>query len=75
MTRVLPGLTLAAKRSGDTVTFTVTDAGEPVKGAKVKAGGKSGKTDAKGKVVLTLKSKTASRATKSGYAPATLKAK
>lgn len=73
--RVLPGLTLAAKRSGKTVTFTVTDAGDPVAGAKVKAGGRSGSTDAKGKVKLTLKSKTASRASKGGYAPATLKAK
>ena len=75
VTRVLPGLTLAGKRAGDSVTFTVTDAGEPVKSAKVKAGGKSGTTDSKGKVKLTLKSKTASRATKSGYEPATLKAK
>ena len=73
--RVLPGLTLAAKRAGNTVTFTVTDAGDPVSGAKLKAGGKSGTTNAKGKVTLTLKSKTASRATKSGYTAATLKAK
>jgi hypothetical protein len=75
VTRVLPGLSLAAKRSKNQVTFTVTDAGDPVKGASVKAGGKSGKTDAKGKVVLALKSKTASRATASGYEAATLKAK
>ncbi|WP_028062047.1 hypothetical protein [Solirubrobacter soli] len=73
--RVLPGLTLAAKRSGNTVTFTVTDAGDPVSGAKVKAGGKSATTASNGKVKLTLKSKTASQATKSGYAPATLKAR
>jgi hypothetical protein len=73
--RVLPGLSLAAKRSGGTVTFTVTDAGDPVSGAKVKAGGRSGTTSAKGKVTLKLKSKTASRATKSGYTPATLKAR
>jgi hypothetical protein len=75
VTRVLPGLSLAAKRAKHRVTFTVTDAGDPVKGATVKAGGKSGKTDAKGKLVLTLKSKTASRATATGYEPATLKAR
>jgi hypothetical protein len=75
VTRVLPGLTLAGKRSKDRVTFTVTDAGDPVKGATVKAGGKSGKTDAKGRVVLTLKSKSASRATAGGYEPASLKAR
>jgi hypothetical protein len=75
VTRVLPGLSLAAKRAKDKVTFTVTDAGDPVKGATVKAGGKSGKTDSKGRVVLTLKSKTASRATASGYEPASLKAR
>jgi hypothetical protein len=75
VTRVLPGLSLAAKRSKNKVTFTVTDAGDPVKGAAVKAGGKSGKTDAKGKVVLALKSKSASRATAGGYEPASLKAK
>ena len=73
--RVLPGLSLAAKRAGNSVTFTVTDAGDPVSGAKVKAGGKSGTTSANGKVKLALKSKTASRATKSGYEAATLKAK
>jgi hypothetical protein len=75
ITRVLPGLTLAAKRSKNKVTFTVTDAGDPVKGATVKAGGKSGKTDAKGRVVLTLKAKSASRATAGGYEPASLKAR
>ena len=35
-------------------TFTVTDAGDPVKGATVKAGGKSGKTDARAASTLTL---------------------
>jgi hypothetical protein len=75
VTRVLPGLSLAAKRSGKSVTFVVTDAGDPVKGAKVKAGGKSGTTDSKGRVTLALKSKTASRATKSGYEPASLNAR
>ena len=58
------------------MTFTVTDAGDPVKGATVKAGGKSGKTDTKGqRRSSTLKGKTASRATATGYEPAMLKAK
>jgi hypothetical protein len=71
--RVHPGLSLAGRRTGKTVTFTVTDAGDPVAGAKVKAGARSGRTDGKGRVTLALKRKTASRATKSGYEPATLK--
>jgi hypothetical protein len=76
LTRILPGLTLTAKKqSGGKVTFTVTDAGDPVKGATVKAGGKSDKTDAKGRAVLTLKGKPAAQATATGYTPATLKLK
>jgi hypothetical protein len=61
--RVLPGLALAASpaklRKGRTTTvrFTVRDAGDPVKGAKVKAGGKSGTTDSKGRVELDLPGK------------------
>ena len=74
-TRVLPGLTLLAKRSKDRVTFSVTDAGVPVKGAKVKAGSGSGKTDSNGRVTLTLKSKATAVATASGYTSATLKVK
>jgi hypothetical protein len=74
-TRVLPGLTLTAKRAGSFVTFTVTDAGDPVKGATVKAGGKSNKTNAKGRVTFSLKGKAASKATAKGYEPASLKAK
>jgi hypothetical protein len=57
--RILPGLTLvasgAARRGQDTrITFTTRDAGDPVKGAKVSAGGDSGRTDGKGKVTLTV---------------------
>jgi ribosomal protein L16/L10AE len=54
------------------VRFTVLDAGDAVKGAKVKAGGKSGTTDARGRVTLTLTSRKAvrARATESGYAAA-----
>jgi hypothetical protein len=75
LTRILPGLTLTAKRQSGKVTFTVTDAGDPVKGATVKAGGKSAKTDAKGRAVLKLKGKPAAQATASGYTPATLRLK
>jgi hypothetical protein len=74
-TRVLPGLTLRAKRSKDRVTFSVTDAGDPVKGAKVKAGGKSDTTDSNGRTTLTLKSKATAVATAAGYTAATLKVK
>jgi len=58
--RVLPGLTLGASpsrlRRGDTsrVRFTVRDAGDPVEGAKVRAGGKSGTTNRRGRVTLSL---------------------
>ena len=45
-----PGSVKAGKASA--VTFTVTDAGDPVKGAKVKAKGKTCKTDKKGKCTL-----------------------
>ena len=79
--RVFPGLSLTASRAklpkGKTVsvTFAVRDAGVAVKGAKVKAGGKSGTTNAQGKVTLRLtgagKSVKAS-ASKSKYTGASL---
>jgi hypothetical protein len=73
--RILPGLTLQASpgrvRRGmaTDVRFTVLDAGDAVKGARVTAGGKSGTTDAKGRVTLTLKARKAltAKAGKSGY--------
>ena len=74
-TRVLPGLTFQAKRSKDRVTFSVTDAGDPVKGATVKAGSRLGKTDSNGRVTLTLKTKATALAIASGYTPATVKVK
>jgi hypothetical protein len=78
-----PGLTLTAapgkiKRSEKTeVQFTVTDAGSPVQGAKVKCAGESGKTGPKGTVDLKLgkfskkkkKSPLVATATHDGYAP------
>jgi hypothetical protein len=61
-TQVLPGLTLSASPSqlhtrakhATAVTFTVTDAGQPVQGALVHAGGAHGSTNTKGKVTLKL---------------------
>jgi hypothetical protein len=57
-TQILSGLSLTAKPStfshkkAKKVTFTVTDAGQPVAGAIVSCLGKSGKTAATGKVKL-----------------------
>jgi hypothetical protein len=66
--RIVPGLTLRAKaRKGGAVRFTVLDAGDPVKGATVTAGGRSGKTDRKGRVTLTLKMKVTAKTRKRGY--------
>ena len=66
--RLLPGLTLEASRQrvrrGEptTVRFTVTDAGSPVKGARVTAGGDSGRTDSRGRVTLSVKARKPLRA-------------
>jgi hypothetical protein len=80
--RVLPGLTLlvtGTPRRGKTtkLTFTVLDAGAPVKGATVEAGGDSGTTSAAGKVVLTVHAarKLTARATAPGYTTAARKLK
>ena len=75
--RVLPGLTLAASvsslgRRPRSVTFTVTDAGDPVSGATVRARGRSGRTASNGRVTLSgLNGSATARATKSGYVAAT----
>jgi len=77
--RILPGLTLRAsperlRRGAPTVVrFTVLDAGAPVRGARVRAGGKSGTTDGRGRVTLSLKSRrpVRARATRTGYTAAT----
>lgn len=69
--RVEPGLTLKARKSGGRVTFTVTDAGDPVRGARVKAG-RSGRTNSKGRVTLPLRRGTAT-ATAGGYEKATVR--
>jgi hypothetical protein len=60
-TQILPGLSLTAKPSTfshkkpTTVTFTVSDAGQPVAGATVSCLGKRGKTAATGRVKLKFR--------------------
>ena len=75
-TRVLPGLTLRSSRlripddTTTSVTFTVLDAGQPVKGARVRAAGESDTTNASGKVTLDLSPATrivTARASSTGY--------
>ena len=81
--RIRPGLSVnvspgAVRRGKATkVRFTVRDAGDPVRGAKVKAGGDSGRTNAKGKVTLTVRAgrKLKARVTAPGYAGAVRKLK
>jgi hypothetical protein len=75
--RVLPGLTLVSKgtprRGRDTkVKFTVLDAGDPIAGATVRAGGDSGRTSGKGKVTLTVHAgkRVTAHASASGYTAA-----
>jgi hypothetical protein len=75
-TRILPGLTLAAKKGKNgKVTFTVTDAGAKVSGAKVKIKGDGSKTTAsKGTAKFTLEpGRYSVTASKGGYAPDSLK--
>lgn len=62
--------TAVTKNDQRVVTFKVTDAGDPVTGATVKAGGKSATTNAAGVATLALAAKTAAVASKPGYAAA-----
>jgi hypothetical protein len=84
-TQVPPGLTLSASRTrlklhtakAQKVTFTVSDAGAPVGGAKVQVGGASKTTSTGGKVTLKLgpfahRTHLLARATKSVYTPASV---
>ncbi len=73
--RINPGLTLTASKSGSGYAFTVTDAGSPVKGAKVKGAGKSDTTDSKGRARLNVKRKTTVTASASGYTSGSVKLK
>ena len=85
-TQVLPGLTLKAsptswKHGGShKVTFTVTDAGTAVSGAKVKVGAKTCQTAASGKCTISFPASTragkyTASATRSGYFKGTAKLK
>ena len=69
-TKVLPGLAVDTASGKGGVTFTVTDAGEAVAGAKVKLGKKTVTTDKKGKA--TAKGRGVAEVTKGGYSPATV---
>lgn len=74
--RVLPGLTLAERHRREIFTFSVTDAGDPVRGAVVKVGPRSGKTDRNGRVTLRVSDrKLTVSATLKGYEKARLKLK
>jgi hypothetical protein len=66
-TQVLPGLTLVCK-GGKVVSCTVTDAGVPIAGAKVRIGGKTLTTNARGKASVDLPARRFSAtAAKAGY--------
>jgi hypothetical protein len=67
--RIKPGLTLKARKHDGRVTFTVTDAGDPVRGATVRLRGNSGRTNRKGRVTLERKRGKA-KASAPGYASA-----
>jgi hypothetical protein len=70
--RIKAGLTLRARKRSGRVTFKVTDAGDPVRGAKVRAAGRSGRTDRRGRVTLRLRRGKATASAR-GYAPTTLR--
>jgi hypothetical protein len=80
-TRILPGLTLLAtprivhRERATKVRFTVLDAGDPVRGARVKVGGVSGTTKANGRIELTIPAApraASAGATAAGYTPTAL---
>jgi hypothetical protein len=71
-TQLLPGLTLVRTRlvrrsSGAAVTFKVLDAGDPVAGARVRAGGRTAVTGAGGTATLLLRRSGVATAAKAGY--------
>jgi hypothetical protein len=70
--QVWPKLLVSGKRAGKTIVFTVTDAGDPVTGATVKAGGKTMKTAANGRATLAKApaGRVKASASKAGYASA-----
>ena len=70
--QVWPKLSLTGSRSGTKIVFRVTDAGDAVAGAAVKAGGRTLKTDGAGRATLADAPAGRVRATasKAAYAPA-----
>lgn len=69
--RLLPGLTLRARARGERVTFTVADAGEPVRGALVRVDGKRSRTDRRGRARAIVKpGRRRATAARRGYSPA-----
>ncbi len=75
-TRVLPGLTLLAKRVEGSRDVQRHRRGCPGEGREGQGRfGEPGKTDSNGRVTLTLKSKATAVATATGYTSATLKVK
>jgi hypothetical protein len=71
--RVLPGLTLTARRHGRRVAFTVTDAGDPVRGSRVSVGSRTATTDAHGRATLAAPRRATAVARHPGYEPARVK--
>lgn len=75
-TIALPGLTLVRERvrrlpnARREITFRVLDAGDPVGGARVTAGGRSATTGADGRAKLVVTGQPRARARKPGYTPA-----
>jgi len=71
--QVWPKLSLSGSRSGTKMVFRVTDAGDAVAGATVKAGGKTLKTNATGRATLAKApgARVKATASKAAYAPAT----
>lgn len=71
--QVWPKLLVSGKRGGKTIVFTVSDAGDPVAAATVKAGGKTLKTAANGRATLAKApaGRVKASASKAGYAAAT----
>jgi hypothetical protein len=72
-TQVRPPLSLSAKRQKSTVTFRVTDAGDPVAGATVTVGGKKLQTNAAGTAKTSLGAAAQATAGKAGYTSASVR--
>jgi hypothetical protein len=71
--QILPKLQLTGKRAGAKIVFTVTDAGEPIAAANVKAAGRTLKTAKNGRATLANApaQRVKASASKAGYAAAT----